>query len=132
MDKRVGSKILVEENAKRLGVSPLKIIEGDARNYLHIDLIKSLTYTNRILIGGCNLETKTIIIRELTKFLKEGDIIVLPIITYEVLQQIDSTFKEFNYEISLRMIQTFKGLSIADGTRFEPDNPVFIIKAKKI
>jgi len=132
LDKRLGSKILVEENAKRLGVSPLKIIEGDARNYLHIDLIKSLSYTNRILIGGCNLETKTIIIKELTKFLKEGDIIVLPIITYEVLQQIDSTFKEFNYEISLRMIQTFKGLSIADGTRFEPDNPVFIIKAKKI
>ena len=57
---------------------------------------------------------------------------VVPIVTYEVLQQIDSTFKEFNYEISLRMIQTFKGLSIADGTRFEPDNPVFIIKAKKI
>ena len=86
---------------------------------------------NRILIGGCNLETKTLIISELTKFLKEGDIIVVPIVTYEVLQQIDSTFKKFNYEISLRMIQTFKGLSISDGTRFEPNNPVFIIKAKK-
>jgi len=132
LDKRLGSKVLVEENAKRLGVSPVKIIEGDAKNYLHLDLITSLSYSNRILIGGCNLETKTLIIRELTKFLNEGDIIVLPIITYEVLQQIDSTFKEFNYEISLRMIQTFKGLSISDGTRFEPNNPVFIIKAKKI
>ena len=132
LDKRLGSKVLVEENSKRLGVSPLKILEGDAKNYLHSDLIKYLSDANRILIGGCNLETKTLIISELTKFLKEGDIIVVPIVTYEVLQQIDSTFKKFNYEISLRMIQTFKGLSISDGTRFEPNNPVFIIKAKKI
>ena len=131
LDKRLGSKVLVEENSKRLGVSPLKILEGDAKNYLHSDLIKYLSDANRILIGGCNLETKTLIISELTKFLKEGDIIVVPIVTYEVLQQIDSTFKKFNYEISLRMIQTFKGLSISDGTRFEPNNPVFIIKAKK-
>ena len=132
LDKRLGSKILVEENAKRLGVSPLKILEGDAKNYLHNDLIKSLSNANRILIGGCNLETKTLIIRDLTKFLKKGDVIVLPIITYEVLQHINSTFKELNYETSLRMIQTFKGLSISEGTRFEPNNPVFIIKAKKI
>ena len=132
LDKRLGSKILVEENAKRLGVSPLKILEGDAKNYLHNDLIKALSNANRILIGGCNLETKTLIIRDLTKFLKKGDVIVLPIITYEVLQHIDLTFKELNYETSLRMIQTFKGLSISDGTRFEPNNPVFIIKAKKI
>ena len=132
LDKRLGSKILVEENAKRLGVSPLKILEGDAKNYLQNELIKSLSNVNRILIGGCNVETKTLIIRELTKFLKEGDVIVLPIITYEVLQQINSTFKELNYEINLRMIQTFKGLSISDGTRFEPNNPIFIIKAKKI
>mgnify|MGYP001386223811 CR=1 FL=1 len=39
--------------------------------------------------------------------------------------------KQLNYEININLIQTFKGLSISEGTRFEPNNPVFIIKAKK-
>ena len=71
------------------------------------------------------------IIEELSKVLKKGDIIVLPIITYEVLQKVSNCLRELNYETSMNLIQTFKGLSISEGTRFEPNNPVFIIKAKK-
>ena len=71
------------------------------------------------------------IIEEISKFLNTGDIIVLPIITYEVLQKVSNCLRQFNYSTSLNLIQTFKGLSISEGTRFEPNNPVFIIKAKK-
>ena len=130
IDKRFGSKVLIEENAKRLGVLPKEIIEGDVMKYLS-NLKESLSNANRLLIGGCNLETKIIVIKELTKFLNQEDVIVLPIITYEVLQQIDQILKELSYETSLRLIQTFKGISIGEGTRFDPNNPVFIIKAKK-
>ena len=131
IDKRFGSQSLIQENAKRLSVSPIKIIERDVKHYLINADNKSFSNSNRIIIGGCGLETKILVIEKLNKFLKRNDIIVLPVITYEVLQQIDLTLKEFNYEINMRLIQTFKGISIADGTRFEPNNPVFIIKAKK-
>ena len=131
IDKRFGSQSLIQENAKRLSVSPIKIIERDVKDYLINADNKSFSNSNRIIIGGCGLETKILVIEKLNKFLKRNDIIVLPVITYEVLQQIDLTLKEFNYEINMRLIQTFKGISIADGTRFEPNNPVFIIKAKK-
>jgi len=131
IDKRFGSKLLVKENAKKLGVSPKKIIESDVRQFLNNDLNNSFSDSNRIVIGGCIKETKIEIIKSLSKFLKKGDIIVVPIITYEVLQEISNCLKQLNYETSINLIQTFKGLSISEGTRFEPNNPVFIIKAKK-
>ena len=131
IDKRFGSQLLVRENAKKLGVSPNKIIESDVKQFLINDLNNSFSDSNRILIGGCDKETKIEIIEAITKFLKKGDIVVLPIITYEVLQQVSSCLRKFNYETSMNLIQTYKGLSISEGTRFEPNNPVFIIKAKK-
>tara|TARA_B100000212_G_scaffold259998_1_gene199978 strand:+ start:505 stop:1782 length:1278 start_codon:yes stop_codon:yes gene_type:complete len=131
IDKRFGSKALVKENSERLDVSPFNIIEGDIKEFLSNNLKEYISNSNRILIGGCNLETKVLVISHLTKLLKKKDIFVLPVITYEALQQIDLTFKELNYETSMRLLQTFKGISISEGTRFEPNNPVFILKAKK-
>ena len=131
IDKRFGSQLLVKENAKKLRVLPKKIIESDVKNFLTKDLIHSLSETNRIIIGGCDKDTKIEIIKTISKFLNKGDLIVIPIVTYEVLKDIDIIFKQLNYEKSINLIQTFKGLSISEGTRFEPCNPVFIIKAKK-
>ena len=131
IDKSFGSKLLVKENAKRLGVSPKKIIETEVTQYLINDLNNLFSESNRVVIGGCDKQTKIEIIEALSKFLKKGDIIVLPIITYEVLQKVSYCLKQLNYDTCINLIQTFKGLSIAEGTRFEPNNPVFIIKAKK-
>ncbi len=131
IDKRFGSQLLVKENAKKLGVSPKKIIERDVRQLLRTELYSSLSDSNRVIIGGCDKETKIEIIEALSKFLKKGDIIVLPIITYEVLQEVSNCLKQLHYETSINLIQTFKGLTISEGTRFEPNNPVFIIKGKK-
>ena len=80
-----------------------------------------------ILIYFSKLE----IIQTSSKFLNKGDILVLPIITYEVLKTVSICLKNLNYETNINLIQTFKGLSISEGTRFEPNNPVFIVKAKK-
>ena len=131
IDKRFGSQLLVKENAKKLEVSPKDIIEIDIRQFLTNDLNNLFSDSNRIVIGGCDCEIKVEIIEALSKFLKKGDIIVLPIITYEVLQKISNCLRQFNYETNINLIQTFKGLSISEGTRFEPNNPVFIIKGKK-
>ena len=131
IDKRFGSKLLVEENAKRLKVLPKKILEIDIKSFLTNDLENSLSDSNRIVIGGCSEDTKLEIIQTLSKFLNKGDILVLPIITYEVLKTVSICLKNLNYETNINLIQTFKGLSISEGTRFEPNNPVFIIRAKK-
>ncbi len=132
VDKRLGSKVLITENAKNLGVSPLKIIEGDIKQFLNQSLKDFLSHSNRVVIGGCDKNTKVLVIKFLSTLLNQGDIIVIPLITYENLDKIDSTLKELNYQTSINLIQTSKGVSIAEGTRFEPNNPVFIIKAKKI
>ncbi len=131
LDKRLGSKTLIEENAKNLGVTPIKIIEGDVNQYLVKGLSEFFSSKNRIIIGGCDKETKISVIKFSSKILKKGDIIVIPLITYELLERVDLTLKEFDFETNINLIQTFKGLSISEGTRFEPNNPVFIIKAKK-
>ena len=131
IDRRFGTQLLIQENAKKLGVSPKKIIESDVKQFLINDLKNSLSNSNRIIIGGCDKDTKIEIIETISKFLKEGDIIVLPVITYEVLQKVANYLRQLDYEVSINLIQTFKGLSISEGTRFDPNNPVFIIKAKK-
>ena len=131
VDKRFGSKFLVKENAKQLGVSPKEIIESDVKEFLKNDLINIFSASNRVVIGGCDKETKIEIIENISKFLQRGDIIVLPIITFETLQEVSNCLRQLNFETSMNLIQTFKGLSISEGTRFEPNNPVFIIKAKK-
>ena len=131
IDKRFGSQLLVSENAKKLGVSPQKILESDVKQFLTDDLNHLFTESNRVVIGGCDKETKIKIIEVISKFLKKGDIIVIPIITYEVLQKVSNCLSKLNYETSMNLFQTFKGISISEGTRFEPNNPVFIIKAKK-
>ena len=131
IDKRLGSKNLISENAKRLKVSPLKIIEGDVKQFLNHELKEFCLSSNRVVIGGCDVEKKIAVINHLNKFLNKNDIIVCPIITYEVLQKIILTFKGLKFDTSINMIQNYKGLSIVEGTRLEPNNPVFVIKAKK-
>jgi len=131
IDKRLGSKELTLENANKLGVAPKTIVEGNIKEYLVSLSKKYFLNCNRVIIGGCDKKTKLFVIKELNKFLKKGDIFVIPIITYEVIQEVNVALKLLNYETNLKLIQTFKGLSISEGTRFEPNNPVFIIKAKK-
>ena len=131
IDKRFGSQLLIKENAKKLGVTPKRIIESDIKQFITNNLNNSFSDLNRVVIGGCDKNTKIEIIEVLSKFLVKGDIIVLPVITYEVLQKVSCCLRQLNYETRINLIQTFKGLSISEGTRFEPNNPVFIIKAKK-
>jgi len=131
IDKRFGSQLLVKENAEKLGVSPKKIIESDVKDFLTNNLKDIFSNSNRVVIGGCDKQTKIQIIEKISKFLKKGDIIVLPVITFEALQEVSNCLRKHNFETGMNLIQTFKGISISEGTRFEPNNPVFIIKAKK-
>jgi len=131
IDKRIGSKALILENSKRLGVKPKFIFEEDIINTLNSRNLSSFEKPNRCVIGGCDKKTKLQIINKLAKGMSIGDIIVLPIIDFQTIKELKEELEDKNFKTNLNLIQTYKSLSIADGIRLEPNNPVFLLKGKK-
>jgi len=131
IDKRIGSKELILENSKRLGVKPKFIFEEDINNILNKRNLSSFEKPNRLLIGGCDKKTKLQIIYKLAQGMSFGDIIVIPIIDIETIKELKEELEYKNFKTNLNLIQTYKSLSISEGMRLEPNNPVFLLKGKK-
>jgi len=131
IDKRIGSKSLIVENSKRLGVKPKFIFEEDINNTLNTRNLSSFEKPSRLLIGGCDKKTKLQIINKLARVMHIGDIIVIPIIDIQTIKELKEELEDKNFKTNLNLIQTYKSLSIAEGMRLEPNNPVFLLKGKK-
>ena len=131
IDKRIGSKALIIENSKRLGVKPKFIFEEDINNTLSKRNLSSLEKPNRLVIGGCNKKTKLQIINTMAQCMRIGDIIVIPIIDIQTIKELKEELEDKNFKTNLNLIQTYKSLSIAEGLRLEPNNPIFLLKGKK-
>ena len=131
IDKRIGSKKLILENSKRLGVKPKYIFEEDIINTLNTRHLSSFEKPNRLIIGGCDKNTKLQIINKLAQGMSIGDIIVIPIIDIQIIKELKKELEDKNFKTNLNLIQTYKSLSIAEGMRLEPNNPVFLLKGKK-
>jgi len=131
IDKRLGSKALILENSKRLGVKPKFIFEEDIINILNTRNLTSSEKPNRLVIGGCNKKTKLLIINTLAQSMNIGDIIVIPIINIQTIKDLKEELEDKDFKTNLNLIQTYKSLNIAEGMRLEPNNPVFLLKGKK-
>ncbi len=131
IDKRIGSKELILENSKRLGVKPKYIFEADIINTLNTRNVSSFEKPNRLIIGGCDKNTKLKIINKLAQGMSIGDIIVIPIIDIQIIKELKKELEDKNFKTNLNLIQTYKSLSIAEGIRLEPNNPVFLLRGKK-
>ncbi|KGG02815.1 Cobalt-precorrin-6y C5-methyltransferase [Prochlorococcus marinus str. MIT 9321] len=131
IDKRIGSKALILENSKRLGVQPRFILEEDINNTLNRRSLGSFEKPNRLIIGGCDKKTKLLIINKLAQAMSIGDIIVIPIIDIQIIKELKEALEYKDFKTNLNLIQTYKSLSIAEGIRLEPNNPVFLLKGKK-
>ena len=131
IDKRIGSKSLILENSKRLGVKPKFIFEEDVINTLNTRNLSSFGKPNRLIIGGCDKKTKLQIINTLSQSMSIGDIIVIPIIDIQTIKELKEELEDKNFKTNLNLIQTHKSLSISEGMRLEPNNPVFLLKGKK-
>jgi len=131
IDKRIGSKALILENSKRLNVKPKLIIEEDIINTLNSRNLSSFSKPNRLVIGGCNKKTKLQIINKVGADMNIGDVIVIPIIDIQSIEILKEELEINNFKTNLNLIQTFKSLTIAEGLRLEPNNPVFLLKGKK-
>ncbi|KGG09028.1 bifunctional cobalt-precorrin-7 (C(5))-methyltransferase/cobalt-precorrin-6B (C(15))-methyltransferase [Prochlorococcus marinus] len=131
IDKRIGSKELILENSKRLDVKPKFIFEEDINYTLNVNNLSSLEKPNRLIIGGCDKKTKLKIINKLAQDMDIGDIIVIPIINIQTIKELEEELEDKNFKTNLNLIQTYKSLSITEGMRLEPNNPVFLLKGKK-
>ena len=67
----------------------------------------------------------------LSKLIFQDLLIVVPLINLESLQEIKNIFEDNGFKSSFVMIQILKGITISEGSRLEPNNPVFILKGKK-
>ncbi len=132
IDKRIGSKALILENAKRLGVKPKSIFEEEINITLNTRNLSSSEKPNRAIIGGCDKKTKLQIINKLAQDMSIDDIIVIPIIDIQTINELKMELENKNFKTNLNLIQTYKSLSIAEGMRLEPNNPVFLLKGKKL
>ncbi len=131
IDKRIGSKELILENSKRLDVKPKFIFEEDINQTLNMNNLSFLEKPNRLIIGGCDKKTKLQIINILAKDMRNGDIIVIPIINIQTIKELKEELEDKNFSTNLDLIQTYKSVSISEGIRLEPNNPVFLLKGKK-
>ena len=61
-----------------------------------------------------------------------GDIIVIPIIDFQTINELKEELEDKNFKTNVNLIQTYKVLSISEGMRLEPNNPVFLLKGKKL
>ena len=130
IDRRFGSKALILENSERLGVKPKFICEEDINNILNAKNLNPFEKPNRLVIGGCDKKTKLQIINSLAQWMSIGDIIVIPIIDIQTIKELKEELEDKNFKTNLNLIQTYKSLSIAEGMRLEPNNPVFLLKGK--
>ena len=131
IDKRIGAKALILENSKRLGVKPKFIFEEDIIKTLNTRNLSSFEKPNRLVIGGCDKKTKIQIINTMAQDMRIGDIIVIPIIDIQTIKELKEELEDKNFKTNLNLIQTYKSLSIAEGMRLEPNNPVFLLTGKK-
>ncbi len=131
IDKRIGSKALILENSKRLGVKPKFIFEEDIIKTFSTRNLSSFEKPNRLVIGGCDKKTKLQIINAMAQGMRIGDIIVIPIIDIQTIKDLKEELEDKNFKTNLNLIQTYKSLTISEGMRLEPNNPIFLLKGKK-
>ena len=111
----------------------MDVFEEDI-NYFFISNDKKNFFmnANRVIIGGCDKNTKLRIINELSKNMNYGDIVIIPLIDIQTIKVLRDSLKNNNFEVNLNLIQTYKSLSISAGIRLDPNNPVFLLRGRKL
>ena len=130
IDKRIGSKSIIDENSIRLGVKPSLIIEDEVLNVFKKNKITdNLLYPDRVIIGGGGSNSH-LIIEEVLKRVDSGCILVIPIISLKSISKLEPIIKPKVNKLSISQHQSYRGISIGDDIRLSPLNPVFILKGE--
>ncbi len=130
IEKRIGSKNIIEENSRRLGVKPSLIIEDEALNaFKENKIIDSLLHPDRVIIGGGG-SSSLLIIEEVLKRINRFCILIIPLISLKSLSRLELILKPKLKKLSISQHQSYRGVNIGDDIRLSPLNPVFILKGE--
>lgn len=126
VERRPGAAALIHGNARRLGVRPEAVVEGEAPAAL-----EDWPAPDRVLIGGAGRERREVL-RAVLSRLKPGGRIVVPLATLEAMAELRGVLAATDLEVGVSQVQAWRGVPLADGTRLAPLNPVFVLKAWRV
>ena len=130
IEKRVGSKSIIEENARRIGVIPSLIIEDEVlKIFKEKKITPSLLNPDRVIIGGGGSKSH-LIVEEVLNLINGSCVIVIPLISIKSISKLESILKPKVNKLSISQHQSYRGVSIGEDIRFSPLNPVFILKGE--
>ena len=128
VERRGGGAALIQANAERLGVHPASVLELDARKLADADLPRELDRPDRVLLGGGGRERAELLEFVLTRLNPRG-VVVLPLATIEAIAECRPLMEAAGLTVGLSQVQTWRGVPLGDGTRLNPMNPTFILRA---
>ena len=125
IERRSGGGALIQANARRLGVAPSSVLEGDA-----LTLLPQLPDPDRVLVGGGGRQ-RTALLKGVIDRLRPGGIVVIPLATLEALAELRPVLELAGLQLRISQQQSWRGQPLAEGTRLAPMNPVLILKGTK-
>jgi precorrin-6Y C5,15-methyltransferase (decarboxylating) len=123
VERRPGAADLIRQNARRLDVEPAGVVEGEAPGAL-----ADLPPPDRVLIGGGGRARREVLRAVLARLKPDGKV-VIPLATVEALAELRGDLDSACFQMAVTLVQAWRGVSLADGTRLAPLNPVFVMKA---
>ena len=132
IEKRKGSTNLIKRNSEILGVRAPTVIELDALEAIKSKQIPSHMFPpSRIVIGGSSGKKRKEILSLSLNLLGDQGLLVIPLSTLDDISELSNIINDSGYIFSISQHQSWRGVPIGEGTRLQPMNPIFIIKAKK-
>jgi len=126
VERRSGGGRLIQANARRLGVQPAAVIEGDA-----LSVLEQLPDPDRVLLGGGGRQRQALLQAVIAR-MKPGGVVVIPMATLEAVAELRPLLSEAGWSVRMHQHQSWRGMPLAEGTRLSPMNPVLVLQGRKL
>jgi cobalt-precorrin-6B (C15)-methyltransferase len=120
IDNRDEAISATQDNIKEFGITNIKVLKGEAS-----EVLADLDIDCAFVGGSVNLETVLEIL------MKKNSKFVVSAVKIETVAEAVEIMKLNNIFMELIQIQISRGHSLAGGTMFKPENPVFLIVGGK-
>ena len=126
VERRSGGGRLIQANARRLGVQPAAVLEGDA-----LSVLEQLPDPDRVLLGGGGRQRQALLQAVIAR-MKPGGVVVIPMATLEAVAELRPLLSEAGWSVRMHQHQSWRGMPLAEGTRLSPMNPVLVLQGRKL
>ncbi len=124
VERRSGGSTLIQANARRLGVQPSAVLEGDA-----LSVLEQLPDPDRVLLGGGGRQRRELL-QAVIERMNPGGVVVIPMATVEAMAELRPLLSAAGWSVRILQHQTWRGMPLADGTRLSPMNPILMLQGR--